>query len=82
MNGDVHIGVLTSRGRITLPKQIRVRLGLKERDEIEFVAEAERTWVRRARRGTNPFAQYIGILGGLPRSKKAIRDWVGELRKE
>jgi len=44
--------VYTSRigkdGRITIPKAIRDRLGLKPGDEVEFVIEEGRVRIRRA----------------------------------
>jgi AbrB family looped-hinge helix DNA binding protein len=32
---------ITSRGRVTIPKDVRERLGLKPGDEIEFVEDRE-----------------------------------------
>lgn len=37
---------ITSKGQITLPKELRQRLNVKEGDEIEFVEENGKTWVR------------------------------------
>jgi len=37
---------ITSKGQITLPKEVRERHGLKPGDRVEFVEEGGRTWVR------------------------------------
>lgn len=36
---------VTSKGQITLPKEVRKRLNIKEGDEIEFFEEGGRTWI-------------------------------------
>src|SRR5436305_572495 len=60
---NIYAGMVTSKGQVTVPKPIRERLGLKQGDRIEFVAESGRTLVRRARKSANPFAKYAGTLG-------------------
>jgi antitoxin PrlF len=37
---------LTSKGQITLPKEVRDRHKLKPGDSVEFVVENGKTWVR------------------------------------
>jgi AbrB family looped-hinge helix DNA binding protein len=34
-------GVLTSKGQVTIPKEIRERLGLGQGDRLDFVVEAD-----------------------------------------
>ena len=72
---------ISSKGQVTVPQQIRNRLGLTTGDRVEFVVEGERTVIRPARQITNPFDKYKGALGSL-RGKKAINSWVRELRDE
>lgn len=74
--------VVTSKGQITVPQQIRERLGLKKGDRVEFVAEKSRTVVRRAETKENPFKKYEGILGGFPGGKKEINAWVRGMRDD
>jgi AbrB family looped-hinge helix DNA binding protein len=70
---------VTSKGQVTIPKAIRTRLGLKQGDQLEFVAEDGRTIVRRVRARTNPFSKYVGAMGTF-RSRKEVNAWVRELR--
>ncbi len=55
---------LTSKGQITLPKEIRDRLGLRPGDEVEFVPE-EGSYRLRKRAGASPFGRYRGYLADL-----------------
>ena len=71
---------LTSKGQITVPQEIRERLGLKQGDRVEFVAEKHRTVVRRAKTTENPFAKYVGALPAFPGGRKEINAWVRDLR--
>jgi AbrB family looped-hinge helix DNA binding protein len=75
--------VMSSKGQVTVPQEIRVRLGLKEGDRVEFVVEGGDTVVRRARTEKNPFEAYDGVLegafrGGIPE----INAWVDEMRRD
>ena len=80
MGRNVYAGVVTSKGQVTVPKPIRERLGLKQGDRIEFVAENRRTVVRRARKTDNVFAKYTGVLGTFKGGKKQINAWLRDLR--
>jgi len=77
-----HTSRLTSKGQITIPQEIRQRLGLREGDRVEFVAEDRRTIVRRVVDKENPFDKYAGALGTFPEGKKKINEWVRSLRDE
>lgn len=74
--------VVTSKGQITVPQQIRERLGLKKGDRIEFVAEKNRTVVRRAKAADNPFKPFEGMLGGFPGGKEEINAWIRSMRDD
>lgn len=79
---NIYAGVVTSKGQVTVPKPIRDRLGLKQGDRIEFVAEERRTVVRRASTTGNAFAKYAGALGTFKSGKKEINKWLHDLRDE
>jgi AbrB family looped-hinge helix DNA binding protein len=72
--------VVTSKGQITVPREIRQRLGLKKGDRIEFVLKKNSTVVRRAKSKENPFAKYIGAFPAFPGGMIEINAWVRDLR--
>jgi antitoxin PrlF len=53
---------ISSKGQITVPVEIRQRLGLKPGDRVEFVVENDRTVLLPPQREENPFEKYIGAL--------------------
>jgi len=73
---------ISSKGQVTVPQQIRTRLGLSPGDRVEFVVEGERTVIRPARSASNPFNKYRGALGTFPGGKKQINSWIDDLRSE
>jgi antitoxin PrlF len=54
---------LTSKGQITIPKEVRERLSLGPGDTIEFVEEAGRTWLKPR---TGRISDLFGMLGPPP----------------
>jgi AbrB family looped-hinge helix DNA binding protein len=77
-----HSSTISSKGQVTVPQEIRRRLGLETGDRVEFVAEGDRTFIRPARSASNPFAKFKGALGTFPGGKKEIDDWIDDLRSE
>ena len=73
---------MTTKGQVTVPKAIRRRLGLKAGDKVEFVAEGDRTLLRRANTNTHPFRKYRGIFADLPGGRRAANKWVRGLRDD
>jgi len=71
---------LSSKGQVTIPQEVRIRLGLKEGDRVEFVIEEGRTILRPARHTNNPFEAYVGALGTFPGGAKEINAWMNKLR--
>jgi len=72
---------ISSKGQVTVPLEIRNRLGLKEGDRVEFVVEENRTTIRRARAPENPFVKYVGALPAFSGARE-INTWVRSLRDE
>jgi len=70
---------ISSKGQITVPLEIRKRLGLSEGDRVEFVVEDERTTIRPARPAENPFVKYVGALPAFSNAKQ-INAWIAALR--
>ena len=72
---------ISSKGQVTVPVEVRHRLGLKEGDRVEFVFEDGRTVLRPKRQETNPFDAYLGALPAF-HSRKEINMWIRDLRDE
>jgi antitoxin PrlF len=73
---------ISSKGQVTVPQEIRSRLGLTTGDRVEFVVEGERTVIRPARSMSNPFDKYKGALGTFPGGEREINAWLHDLRSE
>jgi antitoxin PrlF len=72
---------ISSKGQITVPLEIRKRLGLKVGDRVEFVVEDSRTTLRPARPPENPFLKYAGALPAFS-TVRQINAWIRSLRDD
>jgi AbrB family looped-hinge helix DNA binding protein len=70
---------ISSKGQVTVPIEVRHRLGLKEGDRVEFVFMDGRTYLRPVRTEANPFTAFMGSLPVFS-TKEEIDGWVSELR--
>jgi antitoxin PrlF len=77
-----NVATVTSKGQVTVPLDVRRRLGLSEGDRLEFVTEQGVTVIRPLRGTDNPFAAYAGVLGTFPGGVKEINAWLRELRDD
>jgi len=73
---------ISSKGQVTVPQEIRKRLGLAPGDRIEFVVEEGRTVIRPARSEVNPFEKFVGILGPFPGGEEGIKAWIDDMRSD
>jgi len=73
---------ISAKGQVTVPQEIRKRLGVSAGDRIDFVIEGDRTVIRPSRSEENPFQKYRGILGPFPGGEKGIKDWIDEMRSD
>lgn len=73
---------VTSKGQITIPREIRQALGVQPGDKVVF--EKDDTGVRVAPvRKISPFAKYRGIgFPGVPAGRRGINRWLREMRGE
>ncbi|MEO8028737.1 MAG: AbrB/MazE/SpoVT family DNA-binding domain-containing protein [Bryobacteraceae bacterium] len=71
--------IMSSKGQVTVPQEIRLRLGLKEGDRVEFVDEGGKTVIRRIRQTGSRFREYAGALPVF-HSIEEINAWVREMR--
>ncbi len=72
---------ISSKGQVTIPQEIRIRMGLKEGDRIEFVIDHGKTVIRPAHASGNPLRQYLGAYPAF-KSRKEINDWISQMRDE
>ena len=73
---------ITSKGQITIPREVRQALGVRPGDRLLFETDDHGVRVRPLRT-ERPFAKYRGIGNpGIPSSKKAINDWLRKMRGE
>jgi AbrB family looped-hinge helix DNA binding protein len=73
---------ISSKGQVTVPQEVRKRLGLETGDRVEFVMEADRTVIRPAREEANPFEKFIGITGPFPGGEEGIKAWIDDMRSD
>jgi AbrB family looped-hinge helix DNA binding protein len=71
------VAKVTSKGQITIPKQVRERMGLKVGDQIEFIESKGHTKIRKKITG-NPFEKWKGFLKDL--EGKTSDELVEEMR--
>ena len=72
---------LTSKGQITIPQEVRQRLGLKQGDQVMFITENGMTVMKPARGEANPFERYAGALGNF-NTKDEVNAWLDDLRDD
>jgi antitoxin PrlF len=73
---------ISSKGQVTIPQEIRNRLGVSAGDRIDFVLEEGKTVILPSRSDGNPFEKYRGALGPFPGGEKGIKDWIDEMRSD
>ncbi len=71
---------VTSKGQITVPREIRRRLGVRAGDKLEFEDNGDGVRVTAVRK-ESVFEKYRGIgTPGIGSGRKAIQKWLRELR--
>ena len=71
---------LTSKGQITVPKEIRRALGVKPGDKIVFDDDGEAISLRKANVRA-AFEKYRGTVDfGIGKGRKAVVDYVRQMR--
>jgi AbrB family looped-hinge helix DNA binding protein len=70
---------MTSKGQLTVPKEIRDRLGLAPGDKVEFVDGDDRKVVLRKRRAISVRELFRTLPeGAVPKGQEAIDDAIAE----
>jgi antitoxin PrlF len=75
------LATLTSKGQITIPQDIRKRLGLKQGDQISFEIQDGKTILAPYRTEDNPFEAFEGALSSF-KNKEEVNDWLSDLRDD
>jgi antitoxin PrlF len=71
---------ITSKGQITIPREIRRAMGVQAGDRVLFESDKEGIRVRPVRTAS-PFAKYQGIGNpGIGSGRKAINRWIRKMR--
>jgi AbrB family looped-hinge helix DNA binding protein len=72
---------VTSKGQITIPLEVRKRLGVRPGEQVEFDTAYPYTVIRPVRTDDNPFEKWRGIAkGAFPGGLKEINAWIREMR--
>jgi AbrB family looped-hinge helix DNA binding protein len=72
---------MTSKGQITVPIEVRHRLGLRQGDRVAFEVEDGVATLRPVPAERDAFDVYAGALAALP-DEAAVRDWLRDLRDD
>ncbi len=73
---------VTSKGQVTVPREIRRRLGVRAGDRLLFEEDGKGVRVSAVRK-ESPFAKYRGIgTPGIGKGRNGIQKWLRELRGE
>ena len=75
------ISTISSKGQVTVPVEVRRRLGLKEGDRVEFAFVEGTVVLRPVRTDGNPFEKWIGALSKDTPEGTAVA-WVREMRND
>jgi antitoxin PrlF len=73
---------ISSKGQITVPQEVRKRLGLEPGDRVEFVVEEGHTMLRPVRSEANPFERLIGLAQPFPGGEAGIKTWIDDMRSD
>ncbi len=55
---------ITSKGQVTIPRDIREALGIVPSSEVEFVVENNRVWLRKRKPGTAQARSLVAHMRG------------------
>ena len=77
----VYRAKVTSKGQITIPLEIRKRLGIRRGDRVEFDTGKREMVIRPARQAGSPFDKWAGVAKGtFPGGIPEINAWIREMR--
>jgi AbrB family looped-hinge helix DNA binding protein len=71
--------MISSKGQVTIPIEVRKRLGVHSGDRVEFIEKDGFTVVQPAQPEENPFAKWVGIAPYF-KSRDEIVDYYRDMR--
>ncbi len=74
------VGTISSKGQVTVPVEVRRRLGVGAGDQVEFVFDGKQTVLKPVRVGESPFTKWMGIAGDGFKNEGELLAWERELR--
>jgi antitoxin PrlF len=66
---------ISSKGQITIPIEIRKRLGVKPGDRVEFVNDEGKEILRPVQPEESPFTKFIGCLPAFDSTEEVVAFW-------
>ena len=60
---------ITSKGQVTIPREIRDALGIVPSSEVEFVREGNRVWLRKRKPGASRGKSLVARMRGRATSR-------------
>jgi AbrB family looped-hinge helix DNA binding protein len=69
---------VTQKGQVTIPQQIRIMLGIKTGDQVNFEIDAGTVYLRKKQASVENLKRYVGYLSHLKGKKP--EDIIDELR--
>lgn len=73
---------ITSKGQITLPKEVRDELGVRSGDSVVFHKQGNKVVIAGRRKGS-VFEEFRGIgTPGIGSGKNAVMRWIRDVRGE
>lgn len=77
-----YVSPISSKGQVTIPQEIRERLGVGAGDRVVFVVEDDCTVIRPFHDDPDPFEKFRGILGPFPGGEAGIKAWIDDMRSD
>lgn len=75
------IATLNAKGQITIPKDVRNHLGLKQGDQVSFEIKNSQIVLRLHSSERNPFEVFRGVLAGFT-TECDVNGWLSDLRND
>jgi antitoxin PrlF len=73
---------VSSKGQVTVPIEIRKRLGVRGGDRLRFVLKEGDVVLQPARSDTNPFEKFVGALSPEGQPDGTAVAWVRSMRDQ